>query len=459
MEILNWFGRFHPAIVHLPIGILLIGFIFHWMSLRRPTWKVSAAVSPLYFAGFISSLVSAIAGLIMAREGGYDPDTIFWHKWLGILMVVISLYLWQRTKKDPTSTMAKWVGLALVAGLTYVGHLGGVMTHGPDFMVENAPNFVKKLASYDDRSHYPEYIDPDSTVIYRDIVSPYLEKKCWSCHSDFLTKGGLNMEHQDLFLEGGRNGEVIEGTAEGSELFKRVIMDPSSRKYMPPKGDALSYGEIKLLQWWLDAGAPMEKTVTEVEAPEEIKNILLRRHKLDTRPKSYIEKVKVEATPEEVMQKISTTGFRITHIAQNNNFLDVSWQNRDSADVNEQIESLAEVADRIAWLDLGSSAIDDESLSVVGNMANLVRLKLDNTDITDEGVKALGSLRHLESLNLYNSKITDSSAGELAKIPSLKRLFIWQTEFGEDGTATLQAALPDVEIVGGYNLSEATESQ
>jgi hypothetical protein len=86
-------------------------------------------------------------------------------------------------------------------------------------------------------------------------------------------------------------------------------------------------------------------------------------------------------------------------------------------------------------------------------MKNLVRLKMEDNPITDASINDLIELKHLESLNLYKTKITDICATDLAHLNGLKKLFIWQTEFGETGISQLKAAVPGVEVIGGYTLN------
>ena len=459
MEILNWFGRFHPAFVHFPIGLLVAGVIFHWIAIRRPTWKGAEIVPSLYLIGFITSAIAAFAGWMLAQEGGYDMETIFRHRWLGILMVVISFLLWRMTRKGELSAKgSKWLGAGLVFGLLLTGHLGGEMTHGEDYLIESAPEFVKKLVSYEEGTAYAVLEDPDSTQVYEDIIKPIFQGKCWTCHSSSITKGGLNMEDLEQFLEGGKNGKVIEANAETSELYKRITLDPERRKFMPPKGTPLSFQEVALVEWWIDQGATTDKSVTAVEAPPAIQAILLGRHKLDTKPKSHIEKTKVEPVTEELMNEVAGQGFAIRQIAMNNNFVDVKWKDIDTLDVNQKINVLSQVADKIAWLDLGNSNLSDDALSTIGSMNNLVRLKMENNPITDNGIKSITNLKHLESLNLYNTKISDLCAADLGQLKSLKKLFIWQTDFSEDGINQLKAAVPDVEVIGGYTFNTPQSS-
>ncbi len=453
MDFLSWLGRFHPAIVHFPLGILVLGVILQFISVRRPNVQMGAAVRTVYLIGFVSALAAAFAGWMLAEEGGYQPDTIFWHRWLGILMVIVSFVLYWMNRKPDSLRSTRWVALALFIGLLYTGHLGGKLTHGKEYLLETAPTFVQKLASYEEGSGHPILPDPDSTYVYEDLIKPFLETKCWTCHDEDLHKGGLVMSVDSLLMEGGRNGAVIESSAGNSELFARVTMDPGRRKYMPPKGTPLSYQEVKLLEWWIDAGSPFDKTVVEVETSEEIKKILMDRHQLDTKPKSFLEKTQVDSVPQSLMNEIAASGFSINRIAMTSNFVDVRWNNADTLSINDAIVQLEKVAEQVAWLDLGNSGIEDQALVSVGKLQNLVRLKLDNSDITDAGIAHLTDLKHLESLNLYSTKITDICASDLEQLTSLKKLFVWQTEFGQEGMDRLQAAIPEIEIVQGYSFA------
>ncbi len=456
MDFITWLGRFHPAVVHFPIGILVLGAIFHYLDVRKPSLNLVAATRTIYFIGFISAAFAAFAGWVLAKEGGYQASTIFWHRWLGIGMAVLAFVLWWYYRKpNSNKRQLAWGALALFLGLMFTGHLGGELTHGDSYLLEKAPGFVKNIFNYEDPAKHPVINDPDSTYVYRDLLEPVFEKKCWTCHNGSLQKGGLDMSTEEALLEGGRNGDVIEGTAENSELFKRVVMDPNSRKYMPPKGVALSYQEIKMLEWWLDMGAPFDQTVVEVETPQEIKDILMSRHQLDTKPKSFLEKTTVDEVSEKVMNDIAEAGFSIRPISMNTNFVDVKWKSMDSVSLAEAIPALEGAAEQIAWLDIGHSNVTDDMLRTVGKLTNLVRVRLEDNPITDEGVKHLTSLSHLESLNLYKTKITDICAPEISKLKSLKRLFVWQTDFGEEGAAALNANLPDVEVVLGYNVVQA----
>ena len=83
-------GRFHPLVVHLPIGFLLLAAIFYYASRRTTFEPLRQAVGPTLFLGALSAILSVIFGLALANEGGYDDQALFWHKWLGIGVALIS---------------------------------------------------------------------------------------------------------------------------------------------------------------------------------------------------------------------------------------------------------------------------------------------------------------------------------------------------------------------------------
>src|SRR5260370_9349195 len=80
----NFFGRFHPLLVHLPIGILILAFLFDCLSLFRRYKKLSIAVQPALFWGGLSAIASAISGYFISQEGGYAEKTLFWHQYAAI---------------------------------------------------------------------------------------------------------------------------------------------------------------------------------------------------------------------------------------------------------------------------------------------------------------------------------------------------------------------------------------
>jgi len=90
-------------------------------------------------------------------------------------------------------------------------------------------------------------------------IVPVLREHCGECHTGDKKKGSFSMNDRASLLTGGESGRaVIPGNAAKSPFIEAITtQDPD--KQMPPKGARLSPEKVKLLQDWIDAGAPWEE--------------------------------------------------------------------------------------------------------------------------------------------------------------------------------------------------------
>src|SRR5688500_8868918 len=89
-----FFGRFHPLIVHLPIGILFLAFIFECLAFRDAYKVLRKAVQPALLMGTVFAIAAAITGYFLRQEGGYEEDIANRHQNFGILTAVLSLVVY-----------------------------------------------------------------------------------------------------------------------------------------------------------------------------------------------------------------------------------------------------------------------------------------------------------------------------------------------------------------------------
>lgn len=456
-------GRFHPLVVHLPIGFLLLAGILEWFNRKQPKPGWDSAISLSLLFGALGGFVAAFCGWMLAADGGYESGTLGWHRWLGIGTSVLAVVAWLMKTKRISSDPKYFIGVlvASLLGLTITGHLGGNLTHGEGYLYQYAPPLVQKMMGHTpDSLNTRQFSSPDSVVVYADLIRPVLEQKCYSCHSDTKSQGGLNMATYSLLMEGGEHGSVIEPEAPlGSELVRRVTIDPGSAKYMPTKGTPLTYTEINLLSWWIEIGADSSLRLTEAEVPESIKTLLMRDYKLDTRPKPYVETANTSPLAEEAKGALEAAGFSVQMLAANSNFVEVGPRVVRSAVSSEQVQALLEAKNQITWVNFGDAGLGDEDLKVIGQLPQLTRLRLEKNQITDAGVAYLKDLKHLESLNLYGTAVTDASIDQIARLPSLKKVYLWQTEVSQDGVERLRSKRPELMIDTGFQFAQQTTEE
>ena len=134
------FGRFHPLLVHLPIGIL--GFLFECLSVFPKYRDLRKAIQPALLVGAFFAIASAGSGYFLSLEGGYDDSLLKLHRNAGIATAAFaSLFYFLRKnilryfpdkRKRKLARILVFVCLVLMVSLT--GHLGGSLTHGENYL-------------------------------------------------------------------------------------------------------------------------------------------------------------------------------------------------------------------------------------------------------------------------------------------------------------------------------------
>ncbi len=86
-------GRFHPVLVHLPIGILLIGLLLQFLSAKEQ-YKISPEVIKIVLLyGTFTAIISCISGYLLSLSGDYDGSLVKWHMWMGVTVAFASVLL------------------------------------------------------------------------------------------------------------------------------------------------------------------------------------------------------------------------------------------------------------------------------------------------------------------------------------------------------------------------------
>ncbi|MEM6779279.1 MAG: c-type cytochrome domain-containing protein [Planctomycetota bacterium] len=138
-------GFLHPATVHFPIALLLIGGLFVALGWK---WPVLGEQIPLacLLIGSASAIVATLMGWSFATQQGYGSWTkldldgvIFWHRWSAVIVTFVSTALAMiaivnlRSKRQGLTRIWKIGLLAVAAMVGAVGHQGGELTYGRDF--------------------------------------------------------------------------------------------------------------------------------------------------------------------------------------------------------------------------------------------------------------------------------------------------------------------------------------
>lgn len=469
-------GRFHPVLVHLPIGFLLIAAL---IEIGRRTGKISVSESTVVFVLFwsaVSATFACIAGYLLSLGGGYDEDLLGAHMWKGIGVAVFAWVAWI-VKSDRLAgkiSFGKAVYLpafavAVVLTMT-AGHDGGSLTHGDGYLTQYTPEPFRSLAGMDPIQEKAKEIKPitdvQQAVVYKDIVQPILEARCTQCHNASKKKGDLRMDELALLMKGGENGPVlVPGKGAESDMIKRCLLDESDDNHMPPKGKPqLSTEQIALLSWWIDQGAPVDKKVAELTVSDQVKPALASLGGGSAtggaggakQKESAIATLKVSPAKEADIQAMRKAGLIVNTLSQDQNLLEVSAVNAPKFS-DKDIALLLPVAEQITWLKLGGTQITDSGLKEIAKLKNLTKLHLEHTGVTDQGIAQIKSLPHLEYLNVIDTKIGDAGLKNIATIKGLRSIYVWQSAVTDSAVAQTARQNKGLQIVNGFSAAEVAQ--
>ncbi|WP_190808808.1 DUF1592 domain-containing protein [Flagellimonas sp. S3867] len=249
---LDFFGKFHPILVHLPIGTLLCLFI---LEIVVPKPHMSHIRGVILKFVVITAIPSVLAGTLLAASGSYGSDVFRLHKWFGLATALFSIWLYVIHKKE----IAKKIGrfsvyqVALftnVVLLTIAGHYGGSVTHGSDYLTKNLPDGIRSIFG-DDPYALKGLVAMDNSKVNKTLstydfdadIQPVIEKYCVQCHGPEEQKAGLRLD--------GINPDLIKGPDASTW---RGMLDMINSGEMPPEEEEqLTDEERRMLVDWVTA--------------------------------------------------------------------------------------------------------------------------------------------------------------------------------------------------------------
>lgn len=470
--VLFW-GHFHPLIVHLPIGFLLIAGLLEIDRLVRRNSVSPHTITLILFWSAVSATLACVFGYMLSLGGGYEPETLNSHKWQGIGVAVFAWLAWSVKSENlgrivPFASLVylPTLGVSLVLLLT-TGHLGGNLTHGDDYLTQYMPETMRSLVGVQPKQKEVKFqpiTDVNQALVYQQIVNPILHSRCVQCHNAGKAKAGLRLDTPEMIQKGYEDGPVfVAGKGTSSALVKVCLLPEDDDHHMPPKGKTqLKESDIALLTWWIDQGASFDKKVADLAVNDAIRPVLAslagggpletgnKQVASESAAASPVLTMKMPAADPKVIDELKKLNLLVLPLSKEQNQLEVSAVNARSFN-DAQAAILPKLSNQIVWLKLGDTEISDAALLSISKLKNLQKLHLEETKVTDAGLKQLKQLVNLEYLNLYGTAITDAGLAELAGLKNLKTVYLWQTKVSEQGISALKKALPTLEVVGGVS--------
>jgi len=418
---LQFLGRFHPALLHLPIGLIVLLPLLEIAGTKRPALREAAG-----FVLHIAILLAAatfVLGYMLAYGSGDTGATVVRHMW-GAIALCIGLVLCAVTRKAWSAREQHLVYPVVLSStllaLLWTGHQGGSITHGGDYLTRYMPSPLRRLFPSSDLSG----ASPDS--FYTKRVHPVLDAKCVSCHGASNEKAGLRLDSYPNLMHGGKDGAVIvAGRPEASMLLARVTLSPGDPHFMPAEGRTpLSSDEISAIRAWIRAGAtPTAANIPGVTVREE-------------QPEPPLQPVGnySQFMPEIVRMQQGIAAKLVPVSANPSDGLILRTVDVSASFGDAQLAQFQQFAPYIVEAELARTAVTDASIDTLRTFTHLRALHLERTSITGSNLGKLSSLKQLTYLNLSGTRVTAQSVAPLRSMPGLRHLYLFDTAAESDNT-------------------------
>lgn len=409
---LQFLGRFHPSLVHLPIGMLvLLPFLELAGTTRSGLREAAGFVLHLTLA---TGIVALVFGVLLAYGSGVTGTAVTRHMWGGIALLIELLVC--ITVRPPwlSGQLRVYPALLVVSllTLTWTAHQGGSLTHGSDYLTRYLPGPLKRL--------FPPAASDAAYVgsVYMRNIHPILDAKCVGCHGASKEQAGLRLDFYDLLIKGGKDGTVIAPrNPDRSLLLQRVTLSPSDRHFMPAEGKTpLTAEEIAALRAWVLAGAsPTATNVPGIAVAESLE--------LPLQPVGDY-----SALMNEIRQMQGSQAAKLVPVsAKPSDGLILRTIDVASKFGDADLARFQRFAPFIVEAELGRTAVSDACFDTLSKFTNLRALHLEGTEVTGLNFAKLSSLSQLTYVNLSGTKVTSGALTPLKDMPNLHQIYLFDT--------------------------------
>jgi uncharacterized membrane protein len=409
---LQFLGRFHPLVVHLPIGLIVVLPLVEFAGTRRQSFREAGGFLLQISLG--ACVVSIFFGFLLAYGSGEMGTTVTRHMRGGILLVIeLSLCLAVRSSWRRAGRSRLYVTLLTVVLVTlgWTAHQGGSLTHGGDYLTRYMPSPLKRILA-------PSAVSSHPNSFFARHIYPVLDTKCVACHGTNKEQGGLRLDSYESLMVGGKDGIVIAPrNPERSLLLQKVTLPPTDPHFMPAEGRTpLTPEEIARIRAWVVEGAPPDATSV---------------------PGVFIAEDQEQAPPPvgdysafmaEIRQMQQSPGAKLVPVsADPSDGLILRTADIAGTFDDAQLRKFQRFAPFIVEAELARTTVTDAGVETLVQFKNLRALHLEGTAVSGQTLGKLSTLSQLTYLNLSGTKVTSGAVAPLKLDANLRHLYLFNT--------------------------------
>lgn len=431
-DVLLWFGKLHPLVLHFPI-VLGIAIVIYFIFFQHKALEENTEKFILVGNAVMASMV-ALLGLFLSKQDAYDNDTLNLHKWGGLSIALISwllIYL-----KNIATNFKKIIALTYLLVLLFFTHQGALLTHG-----ENALSIPTQAVAVEE----VKTVDSSLTV-YEKAISPILAQKCVSCHGPDKVKGNLQLQSPELIVKGGKDGNILNSIQnEEALLLQRIHLPNADEKHMPPADKLqLTLEELTLVTKWVKAGGNFTKKISELAKTDSLA-ILAMAYKAPAKGSGD----KKNTAPD--LKEFNSNYLTVNYLFSGSQDIEVNFFQGSFYKI-EQLKNLEKIKDKIVSLNMQGMPITKEDLAIIVQFTRLKKLNLNYTNLKMGDLEVVKRISSLTNLSICGIELNQNSLKTLLNKAPFTEVHIWTNHSSEKEFQQLSASNKKVKIIIGDNL-------
>jgi mono/diheme cytochrome c family protein len=431
-DILLWFGKLHPLVLHFPI-VIGIAIVIYFLFFQHKALEENTEKFILVGNALMASMV-ALLGLFLSKQDAYDNDTLNLHKWGGLSITLIS-WLLIYIKKFATN-YKKIIALGYLLVLLFFTHQGALLTHGENALSIPTPAVVVVEVKTVD----------SSLTVYEKAIAPILAQKCVSCHGPDKVKGKLQLQSPELILKGGKDGNILNGIQnEEALILQRIHLPNADEKHMPPIDKLqLTLEELTLLNKWVKAGGNFTKKISELAKTDSLA-ILAMAYKAPAKGSGD----KKNTAPD--LKEFNSNYLTVNYLFSGSEEIEVNFFQGSFYKI-EQLKNLEKIKDKIVSLNMQGMPITKEDLAIILQFTKLKKLNLNYTKLTLNDLQPLKSINSLTNLSICGMDVNQNTLTKFLEKAPFTEINIWTNHSSKKEFQQLSASNKKVKIIIGDNL-------
>lgn len=209
----RFLGRFHPLILHFPVAFLVLAGFLELARFHKWTRAYSKFTGPVLVLAAASACITVVFGLLLAANEGHAGALIERHRGRGITVAVLAClataaYYSHEFIKNDILMFGYRAGLAGAIGMMFLAaHDGGSLVHGPTYLADHAPKFLRPLLVTHTAESKPaptaadaangSVLSPALLDRFQGDVGGFFGSYCARCHGDGKQEANVNLSEFD----------------------------------------------------------------------------------------------------------------------------------------------------------------------------------------------------------------------------------------------------------------------